>query len=109
MNPNITHETATDRMTSASMGTRRPQHFQSSGSVKPRFVAKGHDAQLLDAQTNGNLTEITTQSGERFVGTITRRDKYTISLACPGCPAGDYIIYKHAIETVLIHKTAKAA
>lgn len=61
---------------------------------KKKFVAKGHDAQLQEAQFNNYEVEVALMSGgEPIIGRITKRDKYTITVA-------GLIIYKHAIETI---------
>lgn len=75
-------------------------------SAPRRFVAKGHDAQLLDAQNNRFPTAITLTSGLEVFGNIARRDKFTITLHLSrGADKGkDLLIYKHAIESILIDK-----
>ena len=87
--------------------------FQAAASdaQRKRFVAKGHDAQLQDAQMNGLIVRITCMSGVMFKGIITRRDKYTVTLqhevTGDNAEQGDQeIFYKHAIESVLIKKAA---
>jgi len=75
------------------------------GGAPKRFVAKGHDSQLQDAQHSKVPVEIVTMGDQAAIrGTISRRDKYTITLRLSfGTNAGmDLIIYKHAIESVLI-------
>lgn len=80
------------------------------GGEKKKFVAKGHDSQLQDAQHGRLPVTITTLSGTPFNGTIARRDKYTITLRhnSPGTVVDgqDEIFYKHAIESVLIDRRA---
>lgn len=75
---------------------------------KKPFVAKGHDKDLLDAQNNRHATTIFV-AGEDFVGTIVRRDKFTITLRHETVDGDvvDEIFYKHAIERVRIvrHQT----
>ena len=104
--PNFQAATAND--------TPRPRpDFQAAASDAPRkrFVAKGHDAQLQDAQMNGLPVRITCLSGIMVKGLIIRRDKYTVTLqheaTCDSAEQGDQeIFYKHAIESVLIKKAA---
>ena len=73
---------------------------------RPKFVAKGHDAQLQDAQINKLPTVITLTSGAVITGTIAKRDKYTITLCHTSGESAGYneIFYKHAIEGVLIKR-----
>jgi sRNA-binding regulator protein Hfq len=73
---------------------------------KPKFVAKGHDAQLQDAQINKHPTTLTLMSGDKCTGVVVKRDKYTITIRhTTGENAGfDEIFYKHAIEGVLIKR-----
>lgn len=74
---------------------------------RKKFVAKGHDSQLQDAQYGKFPVEITTMGdGTVIHGLITRRDKFTITLRITrGTDAGkELIVYKHAIESVLINK-----
>jgi sRNA-binding regulator protein Hfq len=68
------------------------------------FVAKGHDAQLQDAQNSGREIRITTIAGEIAFGKIARRDKFTITLEITqGEDTGAHdIFYKHAIESVRV-------
>lgn len=85
-----------------------PHRSRSEGTARteaPRkFVAKGHDAQLQEAQHSHLPTTLTMISGIVAEGTVSRRDKYTITLRYSnGTHAGqDEIFYKHAIESVLI-------
>lgn len=65
-----------------------------------KFVAKGHDAQLMDAQMSHAAVTLNTISGATFDGTISRRDKFTITLRDK--EGQDEIFYKHAIESVRI-------
>lgn len=86
-----------------------------------KFVAKGHDAQLEKAQYGRLPVTISLISGSVYVGTIVKRDKFTITLrhdaASTVSPddsriaswAGqDEIFYKHAIEGVLIKQEPQA-
>jgi RNA chaperone Hfq len=77
---------------------------QGTPSKKP-FVAKGHDAQLQDAQRgNFEVRVMLMSGGDLIVGTIVKRDKFTITLRQYDT-TGDLIIYKHAIETIAIVKS----
>lgn len=77
---------------------------------RKKFVAKGHDSQLQDAQYGKHPIQITTQAGETIDGVISRRDKYTITvkLSAGNNQGKDLIVYKHAIESVLIDKAPAA-
>jgi RNA chaperone Hfq len=90
-------------------GGESPAFF--GGEPRKKFVAKGHDSQLQDAQHNKHPVEIMTTSEVTLAGTISRRDKYTITLRLSrGTDAGkDLIVYKHAIESVLIDRAAAEA
>ena len=78
------------------------------GADRPKFIAKGHDAQLQDAQLNKHLTVVTLTSGAIITGTVSKRDKYTITVrhAAGDSEGYDEIFYKHAIEGVLIKRAA---
>lgn len=117
MNPNISHLTAADRIERSTLsrriepGTARVVPLKDFGGEskqpeKKKFVAKGHDSQLQDAQYGKHPVEITTLAGEIIKGTVSRRDKFTITvlLASGGHTGKDLIIYKHAIESVLVDK-----
>lgn len=80
------------------VGSRTPMPQASAPHKK--FVAKGHDAQLMDAQMNHLPVSLTTVSGTTIAGTISKRDKYTITIRSEA--GQDEIFYKHAIESVLI-------
>lgn len=84
-------------------GTRPP-----ADGERKRFVAKGHDAQLQDAQFSHREVRIVTVGGESAHGKIIRRDKFTITLEITqGTEAGAHeIFYKHAIESVRIKAPA---
>lgn len=79
---------------------------------RKRFIAKGHDSQLQDAQYSKADVRIVTVTDIEYVGTISRRDKYTITLNIKRVgnstldAGNDVIIYKHAIESVLVKKAA---
>jgi len=109
---NITHlHTA-----ATTLGAQRPMHLHraprsddSRGGGKPRFVAKGHDAQLQDAQSQGLAVRMRLcNAPDPVEGVITRRDRYTITLRhAAGADTGlEEIFYKHAIESVLIKPRA---
>lgn len=86
-----------------------PRPDNQDGTAGPRkFVAKGHDAQLQEAQYGNLATTLTTLSGAVITGTIVKRDKFTITLRHSiGKNIGqDEIFYKHAIEGVLITRTS---
>lgn len=79
---------------------------------RKKFVAKGHDSQLQDAQYGKFPVEVTTMGdGTVIHGLITRRDKFTITLRITrGTDEGkELIVYKHAIESVLINKAVAPA
>lgn len=97
-----------------SSGVRKPLERQftpssaRSETEQPhrKFVAKGHDSQLQDAQSNKLPVAITLMGGMTVRGVIARRDKYTITLRYSSgtCEGMDEIYYKHAIESVLIER-----
>ena len=71
---------------------------------KKKFVAKGHDAQLQEAQQSGSPVTILLNNidGELF-GSIIRRDRYTITVRhtqVGDTTTTDSIIYKHAIAMI---------
>lgn len=67
-----------------------------SGQQKRPFIAKGHDAILKRLQDDKAQIEITAISGALYVGQVTNRDKYTITIEAQG--GGRYTVYKHSIE-----------
>ena len=79
-----------------------------SGSTAPKkkFTAVGHDKQLEEAQFGKLPVHVRMISGEFVRGIIVRRDRYTITVRhVTGSNDGlDEIIYKHAIEGVLIER-----
>lgn len=99
------------------------QRFEAHATARPSFdtprkapfVAKGHDAQLMEAQQNRLPTQLTLMSGVSFGGIITRRDKFTVTLRHDEVDGSaqrsgmDEIFYKHAIESVLIDRSSLAA
>ncbi|QFZ84644.1 hypothetical protein GFK26_18630 [Variovorax paradoxus] len=72
---------------------------QDSRDSKPKFEAKGHDKQLQTAQYDRSLVEIETMSGQMHTGTLTRRDRYTVTLRDRGV---ERMYFKHAIESICI-------
>lgn len=78
------------------------------GAKKKAFVAKGHDAQLKEAQNEGYFVTLTTMLGERFEGKIIRRDRYTVTLksSANGVFTDEVatIYYKHGIISLTIRK-----
>lgn len=105
---NVSHLNRDPRFTGGL--TPRPPFGRDTGQAPRKFVAKGHDAQLQDAQMGRLPTTLTLVSGAVFTGIITKRDKYTITLRHEsGSAAGmDEIFYKHAIEGVLIDRRDNA-
>ena len=88
---------------------RRDQALHDDRPAPRKFVAKGHDSQLQEAQHNKFPVEVLTINGEEIIrGVISRRDKYTITVKLEsGRDAGkDLIIYKHAIESILVNREA---
>ena len=83
-------------------------HDNASAQQRNKFVAKGHDAQLQEAQYDKIVTVLTAMSGAVFTGTITKRDKYTVTLRhADGDAAGqEEIFYKHALEGIRITRPA---
>lgn len=74
-------------------------------TIKPKFVAKGHDAILKSGQDTGGTINITTMSGEVLVGMLINRDKYTVTL---DTKTGERLtVYKHAIESFSIVRGTK--
>lgn len=93
---------------STSEFARAQRSFPVQSTPPRKFVAKGHDAQLMDAQMGRFPTKIRLSSGAVVSGIITKRDKFTITLKHT---SGDFIeqeeiFYKHAIESVMITRPA---
>ena len=66
------------------------------------FVAKGHDAQLMDAQNARKTVTVNfLSSTDPVMGNIVRRDRYTITL-CDHHNGDDTIYFKHGIESIKI-------
>lgn len=111
---NVTHLNRDPRTLGSVGGTAYQRPYErsvdsrgvTSQTDKKKFVAKGHDSQLQDAQYNKHPVKLTMMSGAVMRGTIARRDKYTITLHhTAGEDAGkDEIFYKHAIEGVLVDR-----
>lgn len=111
--PNITHLSRDVRYAASSAPANHvPQPYvprpYAPGEQPRKFVAKGHDAQLQEAQYGKLETVLTVMSGTAFTGLVVRRDKFTITLRhTVGASIGqDEIFYKHAIEGVLINRPA---
>lgn len=112
---NVSHLSSFDRQPSSSYRPRqrsdsRPESSGTDGRKK--FTAKGHDSQLQDAQYAKHPVTIITMGDITYQGTISRRDKYTITLLIDRVGSNtehagkDVIIYKHAIKSVMV--TGKA-
>lgn len=71
------------------------------GPARKPATAKGHDAVLKSIQDDGREICITMQSGEKIVGTVVARDKFTISVRVPSSLCGFlvWVVYKHAMES----------
>lgn len=70
--------------------------------TKPKFVAKGHDAILKNAQDASERIEIIAMSGDVIVGKILNRDKFTITILEDS--GKKRTVYKHGIESFSIEK-----
>lgn len=84
------------------------QGADTHASRPKKFVAKGHDAQLQEAQYGKFTVTVTPISDPDlfYTGHITRRDKYTVTILNP-LTGIESIIYKHAIEAIQIDRTPK--
>lgn len=71
-------------------------------NVKPKFVAKGHDAILKSAQDAGEHIEIIAMSGDVISGKILNRDKFTVTILEDS--GKRRTVYKHGIESFSIEK-----
>ena len=83
---------------------------QRQGTAPKKFVAKGHDSQLQDAQFSKAevVVELVGETGkDALVGIITRRDKWTVTVLEHDCKF-PVIIYKHAIKTIVIREPIPA-
>lgn len=110
---NVSHLSRNPRLAAVALPEFDLRGPSRDGASQPhkKFVAKGHDAQLQDAQINKLPTTITLISGAVWVGTVSKRDKFTITLHhAEGTPVAgmDEIFYKHAIEGVLIDRRPEA-
>ena len=76
---------------------------------KKKFVAKGHDAQLQDAQFNNIQVQVALMNADHpIVGAVVKRDKFTITVQ--HILAGvrrETIIFKHAIESLTLLREVK--
>lgn len=68
-----------------------------------KFIAKGHDAILKNAQDAGDMIKITAISGEIVIGKLVNRDKFTITVI-EDATGDKATFYKHAIESFKIVK-----
>lgn len=116
---NISHLSAYERRSSTDTlrlpGSRteyRPRHDSAGADpLRKRFSAKGHDGQLQEAQYAKLPVTVLTMRDVSYRGTIVRRDRYTITLKASGigtrtdCGNAEVILYKHAIESILIDRT----
>lgn len=109
MPSNVTHLSSSFPSSGVRRGPFTAPATRAEGEQPHRkFVAKGHDSQLQDAQSNKLPVAITLMSGATVHGIIVRRDKYTITLRYSSgtCEGMDEIFYKHAIESVLVERHA---
>lgn len=68
----------------------------SAGGGNQKHIPKGHDAVLKALQDSGRTcTIVKASSGDKLVGKIVGRDKFTITLLVEGVRR---VVYKHAIE-----------
>lgn len=83
-------------------------HTDRQDQPKKKFVAKGHDSQLQEAQYGKSTAVVTLMSGDIVIGNIVRRDKFTVTVRLTrGTDVGnELILFKHAIESILIEKAA---
>jgi sRNA-binding regulator protein Hfq len=84
----------------------RPAANDVGMAPKSKFVAKGHDAQLQDAQYGKFPVRVRLASGDQYWAQVVKRDKFTITFKClKGEEAGlEEIVYKHAIESLLLDR-----
>lgn len=108
---NVSHLSSFDRQPLSAPRSRPrtdSRHESSGADQRKKFVAKGHDGQLQDAQYAKHPVTIITMGDITYQGTISRRDKYTITLLVDRVGSStehagkDVIIYKHAIESVMV-------
>lgn len=71
-----------------------------TAQTKAKFIPKGHDAILKNAQDSKQPIHMVMVSGEAADGTVFNRDKFTITLESFDGVKTTY--YKHAIESFSI-------
>lgn len=100
----ISHHNRDPRTYGASDGRVVPIH--GGTETRKKFIAKGHDAQLQDAQYGKFEVRLALLSGDKCYGTVVKRDKFTITLRHNGgeFDGQEEIFYKHAIESVLVFR-----
>lgn len=103
---NVTHLSAAERTVARPVPRRTHDAYQPRPAevIAPkRFVAKGHDSQLQQAQYEKTPVLVISQGGMEYTGVIVRRDRYTVTLTLSsGLNAGrQAIVYKHAIEVLI--------
>jgi hypothetical protein len=79
----VDNERAVGHRVEAHPASVRPFSFTKPDTPRPtaRVIPKGHDVILKAMQDNAQIaTIITSGGGDAYVGTITGRDKYTITL-----------------------------
>jgi sRNA-binding regulator protein Hfq len=81
----------------------RKHYNVSTPAKRPTPLVKGHDAVLKAIQESKQTATIVTRAGEVFVGQITGRDKFTITLLTGTIRR---IFYKHAVEQFFAEEKA---
>jgi sRNA-binding regulator protein Hfq len=82
--------------------------IQAGPIARPKFVAKGHDRQLEEAQFGKFFTTILPMGNdEAYLGKIIRRDKYTVTIMSE--QGVESMVYKHAIESICIDRSKTVA
>lgn len=74
-------------------------HRPRTGGSNPQrreSAPKGHDSVLRALQNDARQITVTLMSGERLVGKVVGRDKFTITVMTA---EARHVIYKHAIES----------
>lgn len=84
-----------------------PQPRKAGHAPRSPAKAKGHDVVLAAIQDKGRDINIQLLSGEKIVGKVVARDKFTISIEQAG--GTTYVVYKHAIETFWSDRDASPA
>lgn len=82
-----------------------PSRPHDAAAPRKKFIAKGHDSQLQEAQF-AKLTVVVQPISDPdtfYQGQIIRRDKYTVTILNP-LTGNESIIYKHAIESIQIKR-----